>query len=78
MSKVLKNDIEPGFTIDLAHKDMGLAIEAGNEFRVGLPLVTSEQAVYGQARSSEFSTKDFSALLDYACQIAEIKPPRLT
>ena len=78
MSKVLKNDVEPGFTIDLAHKDMGLAIEAGNDFRVGLPVGSSVQAVYGQARSSEFSKKDFSALLDYACQIAEIKPPRLT
>ena len=78
MSKVLKNDVEPGFTIDLAHKDMGLAIEAGNDFRVGLPVGSSVHAVYGQARSSEFAKKDFSALLDYACQIAEIKPPRIT
>ena len=30
LSKVLQNDIEPGFTIDLAHKDMGLAIETAN------------------------------------------------
>jgi len=78
LSKVLKNDIEPGFTIDLAHKDMGLAIEAGNDFRVGLPVGSSVHAVYGQARSSEFAKKDFSALLDYACQVAEIKPPRIS
>ena len=77
MSKVLKNDVEPGFTIDLAHKDMGLAIEAGNDFRVGLPVGSSVHAAYGQARSSEFAKKDFSALLDYACQVAEIKPPRI-
>ncbi len=77
MSKVLKNDVEPGFTIDLAHKDMGLALEAGNDFRVGLPVGSSVHAVYGQARSSEFAKKDFSALLDYACQIAEINPPRI-
>ena len=77
MSKVLKNDIEPGFTIDLAHKDMGLAIEAGNNFRVGLPVGSSVHAVYSQARSSEYSKKDFSALLDYACQLAGVKPPRL-
>ena len=78
MSKVLKNDVEPGFTIDLAHKDMGLAIEPGNDFRVGLPVGSSVHAVYGQARSSEFAKKDFSALLDYACQVAEIKPPRIS
>ena len=77
MSKVLKDDTEPGFTIDLAHKDMGLAIEAGNNFRVGLPVGSSVHAVYSQARSSEYSKKDFSALLDYACNLAGIKPPRL-
>ena len=77
LSKVLKNDIEPGFTIDLAHKDMGLAIETANSFRVGLPVGSSVQAVYGQARSGKFAKKDFSALLDYACELAEIDPPRI-
>ncbi len=78
MSKVLKNDVNPGFKIDLAHKDMGLAIETGNDFRVGLPVGSAAHAVYAQARSSDYAKKDFSALLDYACEIARIKPPRLT
>ena len=77
LSKVLQNDIEPGFTIDLAHKDMGLAIETANSFRVGLPVGSSVQAVYGQARSGKFAKKDFSALLDYACELAEVEPPRI-
>ena len=77
LSKVLQNDIEPGFTIDLAHKDMGLAIETANSFRVGLPVGSSVQAVYAQARSGKFAKKDFSALLDYACEIAEVSPPRM-
>ena len=77
LSKVLQNDIEPGFTIDLAHKDMGLAIETANSFRVGLPVGSSVQAVYAQARSGKFAKKDFSALLDYACELAEIDPPRI-
>ena len=77
LSKVLQNDIEPGFTIDLAHKDMGLAIETANSFRVGLPVGSSVQAVYGQARSGKFAKKDFSALLDYACELAEVNPPRI-
>jgi 4-hydroxybutyrate dehydrogenase/sulfolactaldehyde 3-reductase len=77
LSKVLQNDIEPGFTIDLAHKDMGLAIETANSFRVGLPVGSAVQAVYGQARSGKFAKKDFSALLDYACELAEIDPPRV-
>ena len=77
LSKVLQNDIEPGFTIDLAHKDMGLALETANSFRVGLPVGSSVQAVYAQARSGKYAKKDFSALLDYACELAEINPPRL-
>ncbi|MDC6451590.1 NAD(P)-dependent oxidoreductase [Alphaproteobacteria bacterium] len=77
LSKVLQNDIEPGFTIDLAHKDMGLAIETANSFRVGLPVGSSVQAVYGQARSGKYAKKDFSALLDYACELAEVEPPRM-
>ncbi len=77
LSKVLQNDIEPGFTIDLAHKDMGLAIETANSFRVGLPVGSSVQAVYSQARSGKFAKKDFSALLDYACELAEVNPPRI-
>ena len=77
LSKVLQNDIEPGFTIDLAHKDMGLAIETANSFRVGLPVGSSVQAVYAQARSGKFAKKDFSALLDYACELAEVNPPRI-
>jgi len=77
LSKVLQNDIEPGFTIDLAHKDMGLAIETANSFRVGLPVGSSVQAVYAQARSGKFAKKDFSALLDYTCELAEVSPPRI-
>ena len=77
LSKVLQNDTEPGFTIDLAHKDMGLAIETANSFRVGMPVGSSVQAVYAQARSGKFAKKDFSALLDYACEIAEVNPPRI-
>ena len=34
---------------------MGLAIEAGSDFRVGLPVGSSVQAVYGQARSTKYA-----------------------
>ena len=36
-SKVLKGDIEAGFTIDLAHKDLTLIIEAANSVKVKNP-----------------------------------------
>lgn len=38
VNKVLKGDLEPGFTVDLAFKDMSLAMNAAAEQRVGLPV----------------------------------------
>ena len=76
-TKVLRGDTSPGFTIDLAHKDMTLAIEAATAERLGLPVGAAVQSVYGSARSGEFARKDFSALLEYACELAGIETPRL-
>jgi 4-hydroxybutyrate dehydrogenase/sulfolactaldehyde 3-reductase len=73
----LKGNIEPGFTIDLAFKDMSLAMTAAAEQRVGLPMGAAAHAVYGAARATPFASKDFSALLDYAAQLAGIEAPRL-
>ncbi|WP_276808699.1 NAD(P)-dependent oxidoreductase [Castellaniella defragrans] len=76
-TKSLIGDTEPGFTFDLSHKDMTLAMEAAAELRLGLPVGAAARAVYGAARSTPFAKKDFSALLDYASDLAGIEPPRL-
>lgn len=76
-NKVLQGDTEPGFAIDLAHKDLGLAMEAAAEFRLGLPVGASVHAVYGAARAGKYAGKDFSALLEYACELNNIETPRL-
>lgn len=78
VNKVLKGDVVPGFTIDLAHKDMTLAMTAANEQRMGLPVGSAAHAVYSGARATDFATKDYSALLDYACERAGVSSPRLT
>jgi len=76
-NKVLQGDTEPGFAIDLAYKDIGLAMESASEFRLGLPVGASVHAVYGAARSSAYANKDFSALLEYACELNGVETPRL-
>jgi 4-hydroxybutyrate dehydrogenase/sulfolactaldehyde 3-reductase len=75
--KAMAGDIEPGFTIDLAFKDMTLAINAAAEQRVGLPVGSAAHAVYGGARGTPLASKDFSALLNLACEHAGIEVPRL-
>jgi 4-hydroxybutyrate dehydrogenase/sulfolactaldehyde 3-reductase len=76
-NKVLKGDIEPGFTIDLTFKDLSLAMAAAAAQRIGLPVGAAAHAVVGAARGTQYASKDFSALLDYACDLAGIEPPRL-
>jgi 4-hydroxybutyrate dehydrogenase/sulfolactaldehyde 3-reductase len=77
VNKALKGDIAPGFTIDLAFKDLTLAINAAAENRVGLPVGSAVHAVFGAARAGEYASKDYSALLNYACDGAKVETPRM-
>jgi 4-hydroxybutyrate dehydrogenase/sulfolactaldehyde 3-reductase len=76
-SKVLKGDTEPGFTIDLAHKDLTLIIDAGNAVKVPMPVAAAAREAYSAARSSGYGARDFSAMVDVLCNLAGIDKPRL-
>lgn len=77
VNKVLKGDTTPGFTIDLAFKDMTLAMTAAAENRMALPVGAAAHAVYGGARAlPDFAAKDYSALLEWACRNAGIETPQ--
>jgi len=77
VNKALKGDVEPGFTIDLAFKDLSLAMNAAAEQRIGLPMGSAAHAAFGAARATDYASKDYSALLNYACENAGITPPRM-
>ncbi len=76
-SKVLLGDIEPGFTIDLAHKDLTLIVEAANAARVPMPVGAAAREAFSTARARGFGGKDFSAMADALCDTAGIEKPRL-
>jgi len=76
-NKVLKGDIEPGFTIDLAHKDLTLIVEAANAALVPMPIGAAAREAFSTARSRGFGAKDFSAMADALCDVADIARPRL-
>ena len=67
-SKVLKGDTEPGFAIDLAHKDLSLIVDAANRARVPLPMVAAARESLSLARAGGYGAKDFSAFLDFWCE----------
>lgn len=76
VNKVLKGDTDPGFTIDLAYKDMTLAMTAAGEQRLGLPVGAAAHAVYGGARATDLAARDYSSLLELACRNAGVDVPR--
>ena len=75
--KVLAGDIEPGFTIDLAHKDLTLIIDAANAAKVPMPMAAAAREAFSTARARGFGAKDFSAMVDALCDLAGIEKPRL-
>ena len=76
-AKVLKGDITPGFTIDLAHKDLTLIVEAANAARVPVPIAAAAREAFSVARSRGHGSQDFSAMVDVLCAYADIEKPRL-
>jgi 4-hydroxybutyrate dehydrogenase/sulfolactaldehyde 3-reductase len=76
-AKVLKGDIEPGFTIDLAHKDLTLIVNAGNADKVPMPEAPVAREAFSVARRQGYGGKDFSCIVDVLCDIARIEKPRL-
>lgn len=76
-NKVLLNDIEPGFAIDLAHKDLSLIMASANDGKVSMPLAAAARESLSLARSAGWGGKDFSGLADFWCETAGLDKPRL-
>jgi 4-hydroxybutyrate dehydrogenase/sulfolactaldehyde 3-reductase len=77
-AKVLKDDVAPGFTIDLAHKDLTLVVEAANAAKVPMPMAAAAREAYSAARARGFGGQDFSSMLDAHCDAAGAQRPRLS
>lgn len=63
-NKVLKGDLSPAFMIDLAHKDLGIALDVANQLHVPMPLGAAAREVYSQARAAGRGRQDWSAILE--------------
>jgi len=76
--KVLSGDTNPGFRIALAHKDLALAMQAASEF--GVPAfmgAAAREALSLAKKSGDYGGRDFSALLDLACEQAGVAKVRV-
>ena len=77
-TKVFPGDTEPGFQIDLAHKDLSLILESANAMRVPMPVGKAVRDSVEAARVDGWGQRDFSGLADYWCERADVKKARLT
>jgi len=75
-TKVLTGDIEPGFAINLAHKDLSLIVESANQGNVPMPMAAAARESLSLARAAGWGGKDFSGLADFWCEMAGVKKAR--
>ena len=75
-NKVLAGDTEPGFTIDLAHKDLSLILQAANAVRVPVPVAAAAREAFSTARARGYGGQDFSSMVDVLCDLAQIERAR--
>ncbi|MHA6689878.1 sulfolactaldehyde 3-reductase [Devosia sp. A449] len=61
-AKVLKGDVAPGFMIDLAHKDMGLAMDLAAELGIDLETGRAATGAYDRARTVGRGRQDWTAV----------------
>ena len=58
----VNHDFAPGFMVDLMHKDLGLALGAGDELGVPLTLTAVAHQLYGLASGHGYGRLDMSAV----------------
>lgn len=64
-NKVLKGDLSPAFMIDLAHKDLGLALDVANQLQVPLAMGAASREIYNHARAMGRGKQDWTAILEH-------------
>jgi 2-hydroxy-3-oxopropionate reductase len=61
--KMLGHDFQPGGKVEFHHKDLGIALEAGREYGVSLPVTALVDQMFGELKSRGRGEWDHSALL---------------
>lgn len=64
-AKVLKGNIEPAFMVDLAHKDLGIALDIANKLHVPMFMGAAAREIYSQTSAHGYGRKDWTSVLCY-------------
>ena len=77
LPKMFAGDLEPGFAMPLARKDLALGIRLADEVGVETPLADLALTHYDELLESKYADKDFSAIVSAACEAAGVADPVL-
>ncbi len=61
--KFLSHDFEPGFKVELHHKDLGIALAAGREYGVSLPVTAIVDQMLEALKTKGRGDRDHSSIL---------------
>jgi 3-hydroxyisobutyrate dehydrogenase-like beta-hydroxyacid dehydrogenase len=62
---MLKGEFKPSFPLRLMHKDLGLALDLGNQLGVALPTTAAVREVYNQVKGEAKEDVDYSAIMRF-------------
>jgi 3-hydroxyisobutyrate dehydrogenase-like beta-hydroxyacid dehydrogenase len=62
---MLKGDYKPSFPLRLMHKDLGLALDLGNQLGVALPATAAAREVYNSVKGEAKEDLDYSAVMRF-------------
>ncbi len=68
-AKVLKGNIEPAFMVDLAHKDLGIALDIANKLHVPMYMGAAAREIYSQTSAFGYGRKDWTSVLCFIRQM---------
>jgi 4-hydroxybutyrate dehydrogenase/sulfolactaldehyde 3-reductase len=69
-NKVLRGDLSAGFQVDLAHKDLGLAVEMAGRHHVPVFMGAAALQSYSVARSLGRGAQDYTAIYPVMRELA--------
>lgn len=62
--KVLAGDLSPAFMVDLAHKDLGIALDLANQVNVPMPCGAASRELYSITRAAGRGRQDWTAVFE--------------
>ncbi len=62
--KVLSGDLSPAFMVDLAHKDLDIALDLANQVNVDMPCGVASKKLYESAHSAGRGRQDWSSIFE--------------